>query len=258
MKTKITLLAILISAISFGQVGMNYKALIKDANGNVIANQAVDVQIAIIADVPTGDTEYIETHTPVTDDNGIAILCIGEGSPDGNFSFEDINWKNTAYFLNVKVDIGGGFIDMGTSPFKYVPYAYAADHAPTNAVVTSPKYLDTNFTDFSLLSGSRIRVEVHFNIRMNTSSFALGSSVTLTGSGGSATGTLTWSNGGTRLVIVSNESFTTIAPCFSGGMTLTIRGSGSSIARDINNRPIDGDLNGYCGGNYEVTFDIVC
>lgn len=248
----------LISTSIFSQNGFNYKAVIKDNLGNVVANQSIELQLTIISGSPSGTTEYAEMHQPTTDDNGIITVCIGEGTPENNDVFGNINWKSDDHFLNVKVDIGNGFTDMGTTQFKHVPYAASADNAPTNAVVTSPRYLDLNYTEFSLISGSRVRVEVTFNIRMNQATFILGSSVTLTGSGGTATGTLSWHNGGTRLVITTNESFTALSPCFSGGLTLTIKGDGGNNVLDINNRPIDGNLNGICGGDFTVTFDIVC
>ena len=248
----------LISTSIFAQNGFNYKAAIKDASGNVVANQSIEMQLTIISGSPSGTTEYTETHQPTTDDNGIVTVCIGEGTPENNNFFGNINWKTDDHFLNVKIDIGNGFTDMGTTQFKYVPYAASADNAPTNARVTSPRYLDMNYTEFSLISGNRVRIEVNFNIRMNQATFILGNSVTLTGSGGSATGTLSWHNGGSRLVITTNESFTSLSPCFSGGLTLTIKGDGGNNVLDINNRPIDGDLNGICGGDFMVTFDIVC
>lgn len=247
----------LISVASYAQNGFNYKASIKDALGNVVANQTIQMELSIISGSPSGSTEYTELHEPTTDANGIINICIGEGTPENNDIFSNIKWKDADHFLNVKVDIGNGFTDMGTTQFKYVPYAASADNAPTNAVITSPRYLDLNYSEYTLISGDRVRIEVNFNIRMNQTTFILGDSVTLSGSGGSATGTLTWQNGGTRLVITTNESFTTLSPCFSGGLTLIIKGDGANVL-DINNRPIDGDLDGHCGGDYSVTFDILC
>ena len=73
-------ISLLLSATSLAQNGINYKALIKDANGDVVANQAVTIQFSIA--VPgAGAAAYAESHTTTTNANGIAIVTIGEGSP---------------------------------------------------------------------------------------------------------------------------------------------------------------------------------
>tara|TARA_R110002049_G_scaffold133005_1_gene292424 strand:- start:1801 stop:2523 length:723 start_codon:yes stop_codon:yes gene_type:complete len=238
----------------FAQNGINYKAQIRDGAGDIVANDLIQIQFTILLD---GDPVYEETHSPTTDANGVIIVTISEGTPIAG-NFYTINWENGEYFLNVKVNTGTGLTDLGTTAFRSVPYAEFAKSSTAGAIVLSPPYLDTNFSDFQLISGDRIRITVEFNIKMNPASFAIGSSVTLTGAGGNATGTLQWSNGNTRLVITSNEAFTTIAPCFTGGMLLTIKGGGANKALDSQGKVIDGNKDGVNGGDYTVTFDIVC
>ena len=108
------------------QQGINYKALIKDNLGNVVANQTIDVRFTIIAD--TGPTNvYVETHTGVaTDANGIVILNIGEGTTSDVFT--DIAWGSDTHALKVEIDIeqDASFVDMGTTQFMAVPYALSA------------------------------------------------------------------------------------------------------------------------------------
>ena len=243
-----------ITIVGMAQNGINYKAIIKDNVGQIVANQNIQIQFTIFND---GDPVYEETHNPTTDENGLIIVTIGDGTPiAGNFF--TIAWQNGEYFLNVKVNTGAGLTDLGTTAFRSVPYAEFAKSSTAGAIVLSPPYLDTNFSDYQIISGGRIRITVVFNIKMNPSSFAIGSSVTMTGAGGSGTGTLQWSNGNTRLVITSNEAFTTIAPCFSGGMLFTIKGGGVNPATDSQGKVIDGNKDGVNGGDFTVTFDIVC
>ncbi|NNL80434.1 MAG: hypothetical protein HKO67_08080 [Flavobacteriaceae bacterium] len=127
----------------------------------------------------------------------------------------------------------------------------------TKAVVTNLGYMALSY-DFSYYQDGRFGITVDFNIRVDTSTVALGSTFTLTGAGGSATGTITFLNGGSRLRFESTNTFLSVAPCFSGGMTLTISGSGGSSVLDLHGNPIDGDLDGMYGGDFVVTFDIVC
>lgn len=125
MKTYILILISLISTIGFTQNGINYKALIKDTNGNVIANTPIQIQFTIVQ----GLTDvYTETHSPTTDNNGIIIVNIGEGTII-NGIFNDINWREDDHFLNVQIDTGNGLVDLGTTQFMNVPYAKHAETA---------------------------------------------------------------------------------------------------------------------------------
>ena len=117
--TAALLMLLVISATA--QQGINYKALIKDAGGNVVANQSITVQFQILQG-PGMTNVYQETHTPTTDANGIAIVNIGEGAVDSGV-FVDIDWGSDEHYLNVQIDTGSGLVDMGTTQFTAVPYA---------------------------------------------------------------------------------------------------------------------------------------
>ena len=143
MKTVLIFLAaVLIAFTATAQQGINYKALIKDNLGNVVANQTIDVRFTIIAD--TGPTNvYVETHTGVaTDANGIVILNIGEGTTSDVFT--DIAWGSDTHALKVEIDIeqDASFVDMGTTQFMAVPYALQAETATTASNVTGLEALD--------------------------------------------------------------------------------------------------------------------
>ncbi|MCX7551850.1 tail fiber domain-containing protein [Xanthomarina sp. F2636L] len=128
MKTHITLLlAVLLSTICLAQNGINYKAIIKDNSGNVVANDLISVQFTILQGVAQTNV-YQENHTPTTDANGLIIINIGEGTPVSG-TFATIDWASDTTFLNTKVNTGTGLVDMGTTEFKTVPYAKNAETA---------------------------------------------------------------------------------------------------------------------------------
>jgi len=129
MKIRITfVLAVLLTSISFAQQGINYKALIKDDGGNVVASQNVDLQFIVYEGIALTNNVYQETHASVmTDANGIVIVNIGEGTTSDVFT--DIDWGADDHYLNVQIDTGGGLTDMGTTGFKMVPYALHAKTA---------------------------------------------------------------------------------------------------------------------------------
>ena len=124
MKYIILLTCFLLCLIGRAQNGINYKAVIKDNSGNILTNQSVNLQFSV---VENSSTVYVESHVLVTDDHGILITTIGQGTViSGNFSA--LNWGDHPHFLNVQVDIGDGLVDMGTTVFNTVPYALHAEN----------------------------------------------------------------------------------------------------------------------------------
>jgi hypothetical protein len=128
MKTRLLLLITLLMALPIiAQNGINYKAVVKDASGNVIASDLIVVQFSIVKTTATGTTVYQENHTTTTDPNGIIVVNIGEGTPITG-TFGAIDWASDAHFLKVEVNTGSGLVDMGTTEFKLVPYSIAASN----------------------------------------------------------------------------------------------------------------------------------
>ena len=128
MKKMLCFFALCVVVLGYSQPNsINYKALIKDNNGNIVANQTIDIRFTIIAN--TGPTNvYQEIHyDAVTDNNGIVILNIGAGASTLN-TFSSIDWAVDSYSLKVEIDtnLDGSFIDLGTTPFAAVPYALSS------------------------------------------------------------------------------------------------------------------------------------
>ena len=79
MKTKlIVLLTLLITTTTIAQQAINYRALIKDNLGNVIVNQAVTAQFAIIQGAGI-TTVCQEDHSATTAAIDMVILNISAG-----------------------------------------------------------------------------------------------------------------------------------------------------------------------------------
>jgi hypothetical protein len=87
------IIALLIATSVFAQAPekMSYQAVVRDDNNNLIANQAIGMEVRILEGSSTGSAVYIETHTVLTNTNGLASLEIGSG--DVFFGdFPDIDW----------------------------------------------------------------------------------------------------------------------------------------------------------------------
>ena len=129
MKQIITFFAaLLIAMASFAQQGINYKAVVKDNSGNIVANQTIDVVISILKSNTTA--LYVEEHTIMTDESGIVILNIGEGITTLG-DFNKLDWSIINYLLKIEIDIeqDGTFQNMGNTPLKAVPYALYANNS---------------------------------------------------------------------------------------------------------------------------------
>jgi hypothetical protein len=110
MKNLLTLLLInLIALITFAQAPQkfSYQSVIRNAVNQLVANQSVSIKISILQGTATGNAVYAETHSPVTNANGLATLEIGGGTAlSGNFT--NINWANGPYFVKTETDVNGG------------------------------------------------------------------------------------------------------------------------------------------------------
>ena len=137
MKKLIAILVVVIFATSLWAQApkkMSYQAVIRDNNDNLVANQQIGLQIRILQGSVYGASVFVEVHTPTTNENGLASLMIGEGNVVYG-GFDDIDWSNEEYFLEVQIDLTGGdnYAITTTSQFLSVPYAY---HAKTAENVT--------------------------------------------------------------------------------------------------------------------------
>lgn len=136
MKTRtLFLLSLLVHTLIFAQQGINYKAIVKDNLGNVVANDLIVVQFQVLQGVGMTNV-YQETHTPTTNANGFIILNIGKGSTSDVFA--DIDWTVDDHFLNVQINTGAGLTDLGTTQFNAVPYAKHADVASNLVKLPKP------------------------------------------------------------------------------------------------------------------------
>ena len=135
MKTTFAILAaVFLTATAWAQSPekMSYQAVVKGADNALITNQAVGMQISILQGSLTGIAVYVETHTPVTNANGLISLEIGAGTVVSG-DFAAIDWENGPYFLQTETDPTGGtnYTITGICQLLSVPYALHAKTAET-------------------------------------------------------------------------------------------------------------------------------
>ena len=134
---KLLLILICLPFIGFGQSvpqGINYQAVARDTNGDVLMNQALTIQFSVISDLTTSAVSWQETHSVSTNDYGLFTAIIGQGtstSIGSSATFDVIDWGASNHLLKVEIDYGGGLVDMGTTAFMSVPYAIYSNNNST-------------------------------------------------------------------------------------------------------------------------------
>ena len=89
----LTALFLLFCAFVFAQFPqkLSYQAVIRDGSNSLVLNQNVGIRVSVLQGSISGVSVYIETHSGITNNNGLLTLEIGSGTVfSGNFS--QINW----------------------------------------------------------------------------------------------------------------------------------------------------------------------
>lgn len=138
----LTLLAIvftfLTGAMAQAPQKMNYQAVVRDASGAPLSGgRNVTVRFQIHDITQGGVVVFQETNTAVTNQFGLITAVIG-----GTGNLAGVSWGSGAKWLQVEIDVNGGnnFTDMGTTQLISVPYAlYAGNSAAGTTGPTGPQ-----------------------------------------------------------------------------------------------------------------------
>ncbi len=139
---KITYLSLIgiitaLNSIAQSPESFKYQAIARDANGNILANQQVELIISILQNDVNGAVVYTETHDSTSNMYGLVTLNIGIGNPT---TFGAINWGAGPHYLKIEMN---GML-MGISQLLSVPYALHAKTAESLAggiTETDPQFI---------------------------------------------------------------------------------------------------------------------
>ena len=131
--TLITVYCSLSAVLAQAPQKMNYQAVVRNANNELVANTIIGMKISILKTSATGTAVYEETQNPTTNNNGLAVIEIGNGTVVSG-SFSGIDWANDLYFVKTETDPFGGtnYTISGTSQLTSVPYALNAKTSEDN------------------------------------------------------------------------------------------------------------------------------
>ncbi|MFC1731209.1 hypothetical protein ACFL6I_12815 [candidate division KSB1 bacterium] len=136
-----------ISAQTVSQLGFNYQAIARLADGSPIPNHNLVIRISIYNSI--NNLVWQESHNVYTNEFGLFTLVIGEGVTTGYGSlgsFHAINWNVSDYYVRVDCDFSNGLLNMGTVKLQSVPYAKVADIAKESPKFNLGELLDVDLT----------------------------------------------------------------------------------------------------------------
>ena len=118
--------------------GINYQAVLRDQQGQIIADQEISVKVSV-NDPEARSSFYTESHTVTTNNVGIFSLVVGGGRAEKGL-FKDIPWSTANTWLEVAYDTdnNGIYEITGTTRMLSVPYAFYAERAGSAANGTGP------------------------------------------------------------------------------------------------------------------------
>jgi hypothetical protein len=126
------ILAVSITLAQTPPPGIPYQAIARNANGTPYVNANLTVRFSLHEQTATGTVSYAETKSLQTNDLGLFSTTFGSGTPiTGTFAV--INWAQTTKFLQVEINLGSTWVDIGTQQLMSVPYAMYAGTASTLA-----------------------------------------------------------------------------------------------------------------------------
>jgi hypothetical protein len=133
MKTIITIFSALILGLALHAQtpqAFKYQAVVRNAEGKLIEDLPVGIQIQIIQGTEPGTVVYTETHIDTTNSFGLINLSVGEGAVQSG-TFSEINWGNDIYFICISIDDTGeaNYTHLGTTQLLSVPYAIQSKHS---------------------------------------------------------------------------------------------------------------------------------
>jgi hypothetical protein len=132
----------------------SYQELIRDAGNVILLNQPVGMRVSILQGSAAGASVYTETHSVTTNENGLASIEIGSGTPvSGNFT--TITWSAGPYFVKTETDPAGGtaYSLTNITQLLSVPYTLYAKTLNYNNLSNKPV---TDGSETKVISGNSI------------------------------------------------------------------------------------------------------
>jgi uncharacterized protein (TIGR02145 family) len=100
-----------------------YQGVARDGVGQAIANAPIVVRFTIHQADFNGEIEWQELQSLSTNSLGLFSAQLGSSA-----SLANVNWNQGSKFLQVELNLGNGFLEIGTQQMLSVPYALYAQN----------------------------------------------------------------------------------------------------------------------------------
>jgi uncharacterized protein (TIGR02145 family) len=133
MRLTLTTLALLFSALLCAQAPalIPYQAIARNAAGEPLASSTLNARFTIHDGTAMGTNVWQELQTVSTSALGLFSVQLGSSVP-----LTSVNWASGSKFMQVEIDLGSGFVDIGTQQLLSVPYALHAGSVHLNVSAT--------------------------------------------------------------------------------------------------------------------------
>ena len=141
MKKLFTLFAMMFLLVGglFAQK-LSYQAVVRDNDNKLVVNTALTVEVSILN--ANNGVQYAETHNATSNQNGLIVLTIGEGTVTSGTNLSAVNWEGAT--INSVIKNGGTTVATISSPVNAVPYALQAANASGSFSQVQADWNETN------------------------------------------------------------------------------------------------------------------
>lgn len=130
----------MMSVTSYAQnsgLGFNYQAVVRNADGVLLANSDVTLRISLYPGPMSSTPMWVETHKVHTDISGTFGITVGKGTREANSvaaSYQDINFAVVYYWMKIEILEGSSYREVCYEQLPSSPYSEVAH----NATLTFP------------------------------------------------------------------------------------------------------------------------
>ena len=113
-------------------LGFNYQAVVRKANGVLLANSEVTLRISLYPGQSATTPTWVETHKVHTDDSGCFGITVGKGTRETNSvvaKFSDVNFAAVYYWMKIELQDNGNYREISFSQLPSAPYSEVAHNA---------------------------------------------------------------------------------------------------------------------------------
>ena len=136
----VSIASLTISAQNSG-LGFNYQAVVRNADGMLLANSDVNLRISLYPGQMSTSPTWVETHKVRTDFSGCFGITVGKGARESSSvaaNYVDVNFAAVYYWMKIEIQEGSNWREVSYAALPSSPYSEVAYNASTFAGMIAP------------------------------------------------------------------------------------------------------------------------